>query len=644
VKENVAPYTADAATSSNQMESMLQRLAPLIRWLDQRLDLLLQAFRPDSLRAYLRRNAQGYVEALIGIAAASLVIALVNQFVQASNISLIYLLVVLYVATRHGRGPALLASVLAFLAYDFFFIPPALRFTVYDPSEWLSLFVLLVTALVISQLAAAVRLRASEAIESRRQIAMLYEFAEVIAATTDRRELLDTLTQHFLQVFRSDGVMACAIILPDALGWPNVHASAPPGHPALEAFDLQDRTLAANASYVLRTGSSVTATIQMAAQEGTQRAVSLALPLRSGKRIVGVLGIVGTDAVRYLTDIQPTAPVMSETAEDAESVGNPSVQGMNQASSQASQARLFLAFRDQIALALERDTLRREAIHAEALRESDKLKNALLGSVTHDLRTPLAAIKAAASSLLQPGVSWSNEDERDLLESIDVSADRLNRLVSNLLDLSRLEAGVATPQKEWYAFQDTLAAVLDRLDLAGQTRDRTIPLDIPDDLPLVLMDHNQIEQVLTNLIENALKYSPKEAPIEIRARTLNEPSRLEARVVDHGIGVPANERSAIFDKFYRVQQAGLPWDPKHPPLGTGLGLAISASIVRAHHGNIWVESTPDGGATFIFTLPIPTEQSDGALHHSEPQAESDAARETAPLSSDEIGNTVSLHG
>ncbi|HEX3269216.1 MAG TPA: DUF4118 domain-containing protein, partial [Ktedonobacterales bacterium] len=173
------------------MESMLQRLAPLIRWLDQRLDLLLQAFRPDSLRAYLRRNAQGYVEALIGIAAASLVIALVNQFVQASNISLIYLLVVLYVATRHGRGPALLASVLAFLAYDFFFIPPALRFTVYDPSEWLSLFVLLVTALVISQLAAAVRLRASEAIESRRQIAMLYEFAEVIAATTDRRELLD---------------------------------------------------------------------------------------------------------------------------------------------------------------------------------------------------------------------------------------------------------------------------------------------------------------------------------------------------------------------------------------------------------------------------------------------------------------------
>jgi two-component system sensor histidine kinase KdpD len=309
---------------------------------------------------------------------------------------------------------------------------------------------------------------------------------------------------------------------------------------------------------------------------------------------------------------------------DAETVGDPYAQVMNQVPSRASQARLFLAFRDQIALALERDTLRQEAIHAEALRESDKLKNALLGSVTHDLRTPLAAIKAATSSLLQPGVTWSNEDERDLLESIDESADRLNRLVSNLLDLSRLEAGVATPQKEWYALQDALAAVLDRLDLSGQTQNRIITLEIPNDLPLVPMDHNQIEQVLTNLIENALKYSPKEASIEIRARTLDDPRRLEARVVDHGIGIPVNERRAIFDKFYRVQQARLPWDPKHPPLGTGLGLAISASVVRAHQGNIWVESTPGAGATFIFTLPIPAEHSDGALRDSKPQTDSRA--------------------
>jgi two-component system sensor histidine kinase KdpD len=612
--------------------------------MDQRLDLLLQALRPDSLRAHLRRNAQGYFAALIGIAAASLFIAIANHFVQASNISLVYLLVVLYVATRYGRAPALLASVLAFLAYDFLFIPPTLRFTVDDPAEWLSLFALLITALVISQLTATVQLRATEAMESRRQIAMLYEFAEVIAATTDRRELLNALARHVFEVFRSDGVIACAIILPDALGWPSVQASAPAAHPALEAFDLQDRTLAANASYVLRSGSSLTETIQIATPEGTRRAVSLSLPLRSGKRTVGVLGIVGSDEVRYLTGAPPTSAETTQTPGDAEAAGNPSAQVLNQPPSQASQLRLFLAFRDQIALALERDTLRQEAIHAEALRESDKLKNALLGSVTHDLRTPLAAIKAATSSLLQPGVVWSNEDERDLLESIDVSADRLNRLVSNLLDLSRLEAGVATPQEEWYALQDALAAVLDRLDLSGQTRSRTITLDIPDDLPLAPMDHNQIEQVLTNLLENALKYSPEEAPIEVRARTLDDPRRLEVRVVDHGIGVPVNERRAIFDKFYRVQQARLPWDPKHPPLGSGLGLAISASVVRAHHGNIWVESTPGEGATFIFTLPIPTDQSDGALRHLEPQSASAAGVSASTPSPDGTGSAGSNHG
>ncbi len=632
------------------MDPILQRLASLNQWMAQRLDLLIHALRPESVRAHLQRNARGYVESLLGIAVASLFIALVNQFVQIDNISLVYLLVVLYLATRFGRTPAILASVLAFLAYDVFFIPPYYRLTVDDPAEWLSLLTLLITALVISQLTATVRLRATEAMESRRQIAMLYEFAEAIAATTDRQELLNTLAQHFLQVFRADGAIACAIILPDALGWPSVQASAPVDDPALEALDLQVRKLAANASYVLRSGSSVSETVQLATTEGTQRGVSLYLPLRSGKRIVGVLGIVGRDAVRHLIGIPPTAAEGTEAPSHTVARSNPSSQVVDSApyeasqALQASQARLFHAFRDQIALALERDTLRQEAIHAEALRESDKLKNALLGSVTHDLRTPLAAIKAATTSLLQPGIQWSDEELRDLLESIDVSVDRLNRLVSNLLDLSRLEAGVATPQKEWYALQDALAAVLDRLDLSGQTRNRTITLEIPDDLPLVPMDHNQIEQVLTNLIENALKYSPKETPIEIQARTLDDPDRLEVRVVDHGIGVPANERSAIFDKFYRVQHVSLPWDPKHPPIGTGLGLAISASIVRAHAGNIWVESTPGNGSTFIFTLPIPKERSNGALHVVEPRAESPTLEETSLLSPKTTGNGQSKHG
>jgi two-component system sensor histidine kinase KdpD len=560
------------------------------------------ATTPDALRAHLRRNAPGYLFAVIGIAATSLVIALIRQYVQIANISLLYLLVVLVLATRYGRAPAVFASVLSFLAYDFLFIPPYYRLTVYDPSEWLSLLALLGTALVIGQLTAAVQARASEAIESRRRIATLYGLSQLIASTSDQQELLDALVRRVLQVFGPQGVRAGAIILPDTLDRPDVRASAPKGDPLLQAFDLTERELAARASYVLRTGSPVADEFRLTAEDATQRQTSLYLPLRSGRKSVGVLGLVGTADVRQFVE---EAPEGAESAEVESGRTNTPVS--------TSQARLFGAFSDQIALALERETLRQEAIHAEALRESDKLKNALLGTVTHDLRTPLASIKAAASSLLQPGVKWTEEDRRELLESIDESADRLNRLVGNLLDLSRLEAGVAAPQKEWYAFQDVLAAVLDRLELAGQARNRTIAIDLAGDLPLVPMDHEQIEQVLTNLIENALKYSPKTAPIAVQARALGNPHRLETRIVDHGVGVPVSERRAIFDKFYRVQSVRLPWDPKHPPIGTGLGLAISASIIRAHGGQIWVESTAGSGATFIFTLPIPESPPTGAL-------------------------------
>jgi two-component system sensor histidine kinase KdpD len=540
--------------------------------------------------------------AVVGVATASILIALVRPLAQIANISLIYLLIVLYLAVRYGRASAILASVLAFLAYDFLFIPPYYRLTVDDPSEWLSLLALLVTALVIGQLTAAVQARATDAIESRRRIATLYSLSQLIASTVDQQELLDALVRRMAQVFGPEGLIACAIILPDGLDRPTVRASAAANHSALQAFDLDKRELVARASYVLRTGSPVADEFLAPGTDTSQRQTSLYLPLRSGKGIVGVLGVVGTTSMRELT---LNAPAVVEETESATA--------LTAKTAPAPQGRLFQAFCDQIALALERETLRQEAIHAEALRESDKLKNALLGTVTHDLRTPLASIKAAASSLLQPEVTWTEEDRRELLESIDVSADRLNRLVGNLLDLSRLEAGVAAPQKEWYAFQDVLAAVLDRLELAGQARNRTISIDLSGDLPLVPMDHEQIEQVLTNLIENALKYSPKTAPIEVEASVLGNPHRLEARVVDHGVGIPASERRAIFDKFYRVQSVRLPWDPKHPPIGTGLGLAISASIIRAHGGQIWVESTSGSGATFIFTLPIPETPPTSAL-------------------------------
>jgi two-component system sensor histidine kinase KdpD len=285
------------------------------------------------------------------------------------------------------------------------------------------------------------------------------------------------------------------------------------------------------------------------------------------------------------------------------------------------QVTLFAAFCDQIALAVDHVALEQEAIHAEALRESDRLKTALLGSVTHDLRTPIASIQAAAGSLLDPDISWSDAERREFLETIETSADRLGRLVSNLLDLSRLEAGVAVPDKHWYPMGDVISTVLDRLDLAGRTAGRQIDVDVPTDLPLVPMDHAQMEQVLTNLIDNALKYSPAESSIRVQAHVLGSPPELEVRVADQGIGIPRSELKAIFGKFYRVQHVRLPWAGMRLSTGTGLGLAIVAAIVEAHGGRIWAESQQGKGSTFIFRLPIPADGPHGEL----PELDAEAA-------------------
>ncbi|HEV2237991.1 MAG TPA: ATP-binding protein, partial [Ktedonobacterales bacterium] len=333
---------------------------------------------------------------------------------------------------------------------------------------------------------------------------------------------------------------------------------------------------------------------------------------------VGVLGLAGAPSVRALmTDFLARA-VGGEAHTTPTSGDTPDLR-----------AGLFTAMTDQIALAVERVELQREAIHAEALRESDQLKDALLGSVTHDLRTPLAVIQTSAESLLDPAVEWSAAERHDFAETIKTSVDRLNRLVSNLLDLSRLEAGVAAPEKHWYPIGDVIATTLDQLDLVGRTVGRQIDILLPDDLPLVPLDHAQIEQVMTNLLENALKYSPDASPIEVSARLAGAPPMLEVRVTDRGLGIPAGELRAIFGKFYRVRQAVPPWALEHPPTGTGLGLAICASIIQAHGGRIWAESEPGKGATFIFTLPAPAQPAhtaleDGAASRTEREAEREA--------------------
>jgi two-component system, OmpR family, sensor histidine kinase KdpD len=568
---------------------------------------------------------------VLGDSLASIVIALVNSRVRVENISLIYLLVVLWLATVYGRGPAIAASILAFLAYDFFFIPPLHVLTVDDPAEWFSLFALLATSLVIGQLTAVVQTRAREALESRREAidserrtAILYALAQTIASTTDLETLLQVCVDRIVGVFKSNGIIACSLIVPDTHGWPVTRAVSPSTGPGSEALDLKIPERAAQAVYVLEHGSPVGGLDRHQLSEGgtgTKPSLVYYLPLRSSQRIVGVMGIAGTSAIRQLRNQHLSSATGSthSTASQVTGTGSSSSSskpvssdptlasaGGQEAYQPLQEIALFTAFCDQIALAIDRFALQQQAIHAEALRESDQLKNALLGSVTHDLRTPLAAIQASVGSLLESDVTWSEAERREFFETIESSADRLSRLVNNLLDLSRLEAGVAEPEKQWYPIENVIATVLDRLDLAGRTREYHIEVQAPDDLPLVPMDHAQIEQVLTNLVENALKYSPTGSTIRIQAEAPGTPaSELEVRVADQGIGIASNELQAIFDKFYRVQQVRLPWANNRPPSGTGLGLAICAAIISEHGGRIWAESQPGKGSTFIFTLPIP---------------------------------------
>jgi two-component system sensor histidine kinase KdpD len=265
----------------------------------------------------------------------------------------------------------------------------------------------------------------------------------------------------------------------------------------------------------------------------------------------------------------------------------------------AADRRLLQAFARHGALAIERARLAGEAQEARLLRDSDALKSKLLSAVSHDLRTPLAGIKALTTALLQENVTLSPEVVREALQGIDEETDRLTRLVSDLLDLSRIEAGVLRPSREPLLVPDLVDDTLHRL--AAQLAGRSIVREVEPGLPVVRLDYVQLQQVLTNLLENAARYSPPNTPIAIGAGLRG--AELELWVADRGPGIPLTEREAIFDRFYRLEHH------ETEPHGTGLGLAICRGLVDAHGGRLWIEESPGGGATF--RLRVPT--GDGAV-------------------------------
>jgi two-component system, OmpR family, sensor histidine kinase KdpD len=520
--------------------------------------------RPASLRdrlwAFVTRDhdpSTGYAAAVAGVILVSGIIGLVFRWARVTNVSMLYLLVVLAVGARFGSGPAVLATVLAFLTFNFFFVEPVHTFTVADPQEWLALLLLLAASVVTGELAAAQRRRAEEAHRRELEAMQLYAVGRYLATAPT----LDAALQGVADHLRAElGLQTCAILVPDADGRLAVRAASGDGR--LDPGETPRWLLAPD-------GTAATARprrwvrVLPPRPPGAERAASTRfdLPLRAGEQAVGLLRAI---------------PRVERTIFNREEI------------------RLLETAADQVALAIERARLQDEANAAEVLRRTDELRAALLSSVSHDLRTPLASIKAAAGSLRQQDVAWTDAEREGFAAAIETEADRLNRLVGNLLDMSRIEAGALRPEKDWYPLSALVEDVLGRLrPLAG---DRPVQVEVPDSLPPVLLDYVEIDEVLANLLENAFKYTPPGTPVRVSARV--EGDRMAIEVADVGPGIPPTALPRLFDKFYRVAPG------QGQPRGTGLGLAVAKGLVEAHGGIIAVQSAPDRGTTFRFTLPL----------------------------------------
>lgn len=538
--------------------------------------------------------------AVIGALFITAIIAYWHLYPRIPNISIVYLLVVLALASTRGRYAAILASVVASLSFDYFIVPPLYIFTMYRIEEWVALGVFLIDAVLTGHLASALRQRAQQASRREYETRVLYDLVRETTREEQPQRQLEVIAHAIREVFASWGVQECLILQADedgAIQLPTDNkqmALSPTVQAAAQwAMQHQQRVILPDEAaqpFTTRFVRRVLTSLHTGASK-LHRSLYF-LPLLVGQHSVGVL---------YLrVSGQPDSIKASEQLERLEQQEERSAQSHNQ-------SQFFSTFLQQAATLIERGRLRGENMRIELLQRTDALRSALLSSVSHDLRTPLAIIKASASSLLQEDVTWSEEERRSFALIIEREVDRLNRLVGNLLDMSRIENGAIKPEKEWYHFPALLVDVLDRLRPLLQ--DRNVRLCVPEDLPPVELDYLHIDQVLTNLIENAVRYTAAASPIEFAAQYAD--GELLVSVADRGPGIAPYDLERIFDKFYRVltvrQQgkANVGTDLSRPaPAGSGLGLAVCKGLIEAHGGRIWAAARTGGGVTFSFTLPV----------------------------------------
>lgn len=488
----------------------------------------------------------GYLFALSATAMATGLGFAIDQELPIGNISVCYLLAVMVVAMKSGLRPAILASLLSFFAFNFFFTEPRFTFAITDAQNLLTVVFFLIAAFIVSNLAARLRAQIRAARESARRTANLYDFGRRITAAATLDDVLWAVVHHVAVTIHGRSL----VLLPSDGG-----LSVAAGYPPEDQIDDKSAAAADWAWTHGKLAGRGSATLPAAEW--------LFLPLKTARGAVGVLGV--------------------QMAEDAD-MPSPA------------QLRLLETLGDQAAVAVERTTLVADIEAARVATERERLRSALLSSLSHDLRTPLVSIMGASTTLLSYEQSLDADSRHDLAQTIQDEAERLNRFVQNLLDMTKLGSGALKPRVDWVDLSDVVSAAVLRTQRLA--RRHTIRVEIAPDMPLLCLDAVLMEQVFFNLLDNACKYAPAGTPIKVWA--VRAADHISIEVADQGPGIPAGDREKVFDMFYRVQSTDT------QVAGTGLGLAICRGIVEAHGGTIRAEPGLHGAGTcVIIHLPLP---------------------------------------
>jgi two-component system sensor histidine kinase KdpD len=465
-----------------------------------------------------------------------------SPYFDRTDIAMIYLLGIVITSMRTGRWPAFAATLLSVAAFDFFFVPPYFTFAVSDIHFVVTFGVMFIVANVITRLTMRIREQAEASRKREKNTAALYALSRKLAQERKKERIFDVATKHISEVFQSQIV----ILVLDKKGELAISETR------VGTFALDRKELSV-ARWVFDNRHS--------AGLGTDTlpgAKALYLPMVASSGVVGVVGVLPEDAKRRF---------------DPEDI------------------HFLESFVNQTALAMERVMLAKEVQEEHLKAEAQNVRNTFLSSVSHDLRSPLAVVAGAASTLLEKDASLDRQARMELLHTIHEETDRLERIIRNVLNLTRLDSGAITIHKEWQPLEEIIGVVLNRF--SDRLSDHPLELKIPSDFPLIPFDTLLLEQVLSNLLENALRHTPTGTPVDIIVTPQKSVVMIE--IADHGPGIPAHEEEAIFSKFTRGTKTRM---------GAGIGLSICRVIVEAHGGRIWAENRPGGGAAFKFVIPV----------------------------------------